>query len=161
MIPLTTFAADPKPATSFAPSEDALKSYNYLQQQEQQRVQATSNNYEFIQQNSDTTPAEALSILPSMQAVNKAVYGFLETCEHQHLPNYQESAACSNAKIIEAFKKADYPYPDIIRRFADFRLKLAKKIDEKTLNPHEAQTQMTLFIQNMNREEKRRNFSVN
>jgi len=50
------------------------------------------------------------------------------------LKTHEESAQCSNPRIAAAFDRIGYPYKDLVAKFTDKRMELAKKLDKDDPN---------------------------
>lgn len=87
----------------------------------------------------------------------------IEECKNKRLSGelktYVESAKCSNPRIVEAYKNANYPYMDLIGLFTAKRLELAEKIDNHELTEDQAQFQLAKLITQITDKERQRNIS--
>lgn len=106
-----------------------------------------------------------ISVLTSMTAANEQAYSAIERCETQRvnglLKNHQISAKCASKKITLAFKRADYPYMDLIKQLTDKYLQIAQEVDTSRINEEDANSQIAEFINRMNTEERNRSLKVN
>lgn len=106
----------------------------------------------------------AISSFDTMQAANQAAWQVIEACEtkrlHGILKNHSEAVKCSNPRIITAFEIANYPYRDIIKKFTEKRLNLARKIDRNKITEAQANAEIALFIKHIEAEENGRSIST-
>jgi hypothetical protein len=63
---------------------------------------------------------------------------------------FVQSAQCSNGRIIEAFRKVNYKYMDLINRYAAGRLQIAERTDRGFITEAEAQAETGVLIKAIN-----------
>ena len=64
---------------------------------------------------------------------------------------------CYNPAIVAIYKRADYPYMDLIQSLNDKRVAVAKRIDKKTLTEAQGEAELSKFSAGIVEEERKRN----
>lgn len=89
----------------------------------------------------------------------------VEECREQHeegkFKTNLESAQCSNPKIIEAFRRANYRYMDLIESFTAKRAELAEKLDKEALTEDQVQEQVADVLDQLTAEAEKRDGARN
>ena len=49
------------------------------------------------------------------------------------IKTYAESAKCSNQAMVSAFERVEFPYMDLVQQYADKRIELLGKLDNKEI----------------------------
>jgi len=62
------------------------------------------------------------------------------------LPSFAASAACSNPRILEAYRKAGYRYMDLIVQFTSKRAQVAEELDLGQMTKAQGQLAMSQFM---------------
>lgn len=57
-----------------------------------------------------------------------------------------ESASCSNPLIIDAYRRADYPYMDLVTLFTHRRTEIADKIDRNQITDQQGAAETDSFL---------------
>lgn len=72
------------------------------------------------------------------------------------LPSYTASAACSNPKILEAYRKANYRYMDLIFQMTSKRAELAEQVDQSRITETQSKLELSQFMTGLIDEERAR-----
>jgi hypothetical protein len=97
------------------------------------------------------------------QAAAQAVAAMME-CKSKRLsgelPTRFASVQCSNPRIIEAFRKADYRYMDLVYLVTEKRFELAKEIDSGRMTDAQSDYEFKNFLAEINNKERQRDLEV-
>jgi hypothetical protein len=96
------------------------------------------------------TPVAATPVPPPPQVqqfanANAEAGAAISQCRSKRLSgelrSYLASAQCSNPRIIQAFRAANYRYPDLIDLFVKQRTEIAEELDAKRMTEAKAQVE--------------------
>lgn len=94
---------------------------------EKERLAAAHAELESVMQKRDKQVQDAENLAkPAKDAcIEKRKAGVIKT--------YEESAQCSNKAIVSAFERVEFPYMDLVQQYADKRVELLGKLDNKEI----------------------------
>lgn len=92
--------------------------------------------------------AQAEMVAAITECRNKRIDGTLKT--------YVASAQCANPRIVQAYRKANYRYMDLVEAFTTQRVQISERVDRKQLTEVEAQAENQKLFANIVEAEKQR-----
>jgi hypothetical protein len=99
----------------------------------------------------------------ALKAATTATETAIKECREKRingeLKSFMDSAKCSNPRLIQAFKAANYRYMDLIAQFASKRLAIAERLDRKELTEEQAQIENKKAFTDIQELERRRDAS--
>lgn len=91
------------------------------------------------------TPVPRASNNNALAIANQEARAVILECRSKRLrgelKTYVESVQCANPRIIQAFRAANYRYPDLIDSFAKERTEIAEELDAKRMTEAQAQVE--------------------
>jgi hypothetical protein len=115
--------------------------------------------------NGQNTPVAAAPVAPpppvqQFANANAEAGAAISQCRSKRLRgelrSYLGSAQCSNPRIIQAFRAANYRYPDLIDLFVKERAEIAEELDAKRMTEAQAQVENARMFSELVETERRR-----
>lgn len=84
----------------------------------------------------------------------------IQNCKRRYregtLKTHAQVVNCFNPKVTGFFRKAGYPYPDLLKALADKRIEVARLIDKKIMTEAQAEAELAEFSATIAAEEQKR-----